>query len=77
MKEQRPMFLQNLKNKPSAVMRLGLLFLVLATSSNVFMRRSGRVPEDMVDLITGLLYGLAIPTLLWSVVLRRTGPPRS
>jgi hypothetical protein len=61
---------------PGAVMRLGMVFLVLASISKFALRRSGWLPEDAADFVTGLAYGISIATLLWSMALRRKGQPR-
>ncbi|PYM08788.1 MAG: hypothetical protein DMD82_01630 [Candidatus Rokuibacteriota bacterium] len=76
MKEQRTVIFRTFK-KPSTVMRLGLLFLVLGNLSNILLRSSRLVSENSRDLIMGMFYGLAIGTLLVWGIMRRTSPPRS
>lgn len=49
--------------KSSAQMRLGLVFLILASAAKFL---SARITTD-IDLLTGLLYGLAIGLLLLSM----------
>lgn len=70
------MILRRFKNSNS-IMCLGMLFMAIGSSSNLLLRRSGLVSENLVDLIAGLFLGLAIPTLLLSIVRRRSSPPRS
>jgi hypothetical protein len=61
---------------PSAMMRLGLVFMILAQISNYLLRRSGLLSENLVDLISGFFFGLTIATLMLSVVMRRNNTPR-
>ena len=69
------MILRKFKN-PTALMRLGLMFLVLANLSNLLLRRSS-LAENSRDLIMGIFFGLAFGTLLLWAVTRRNTPPRS
>jgi hypothetical protein len=64
-------------NNPTTLMRLGMLFLVLANLSKFLLHRSGLVSADAGDLIMGLFYGLAIGTLLLFLTTRRASRPRS
>jgi hypothetical protein len=63
--------------EPRGTMCLGMLFMAAGGTCNVLLRRSRLVSEDWVDFLTGLFYGLAIATLLLSIVRRRTSPPRA
>ena len=56
-------------------MRVGMLFLLLASLSRRFLHPNAVMGEDLTDGVTGLFYGLAIGLLLWSV--RRSCPPSS
>lgn len=69
---------KRLKN-PSVAMRVGMSSLILASASRFFLHPRGWLSADMVDAVTGFLYGIAIATLLLSVVLHRRdySPPRS
>jgi hypothetical protein len=52
---------------PDTVMRIGLLFLILASLSRWFFQSHPGFPETLADGGTGLLYGLAIGSLLLSI----------
>ncbi|MFL6244807.1 MAG: hypothetical protein ACJ74H_02190 [Thermoanaerobaculia bacterium] len=53
---------------------LGCLALVIANVTQYLLRRSGTVPESIADPVNGFLFGVAIATLLLSIVrMRRSG----
>jgi hypothetical protein len=47
----------------TTIIRIGLICTALAGISNVWLRRSLHLPENLGDLLVGFLYGIAIPTL--------------
>ena len=51
-------------NKP---IRIGLIFLILASAARWFLRPSAALSEDLVDGLTGFLYGVCIATLLLGI----------
>jgi hypothetical protein len=55
--------------KRDVVMMVGMVFLILANVAQLVFRHTPAVNEDLTDLIRGLLFGLAIGTLL--VAIRR------
>jgi hypothetical protein len=64
---------------PNALLRIGMLFLLLASLWRWFAHPSGHLSAGVVDGVTGFFYGVSISTLLLSVVRRRnstSGPPR-
>jgi hypothetical protein len=56
---------------PCNTLRIGMFFLILANLSRYFLHPGNGLSEDWTDGITGLFYGLAIATLLLSVIRRR------
>jgi hypothetical protein len=63
------MLLRRFKD-PNVLMITGMLFLVLADSTR-YLVRSGRVTIDHADFVMGLCMGIAIGTLLLSVIKRK------
>ena len=49
---------------------IGMVALLLASLWHWFARPSSRLPEDLVDGVSGLLYGIEIASLLLFVILR-------
>jgi hypothetical protein len=63
---------------PKLVLRLGCVFLIVASLSRWFLHPSTRFSEGFVDGATGFLYGIAIATLLLAIRLnarRRSTSP--
>ena len=56
--------------QPSSMMKIGLVFLILANLSHRFVRPGGSFGEGFADGLFGTLMGLAIGCLLVSVRLR-------
>jgi peptidoglycan/LPS O-acetylase OafA/YrhL len=52
---------------PRWLIRVGLLFLILASGWKWFVRPSRGFPDTIVDGITGLLYGISIGCLLLGI----------
>ena len=52
---------------PNVVLRLGMMFLILAGLANRFLHPTASFSEGMTDGIKGLLYGLSIGFMLLSV----------
>lgn len=60
----------NLRKKlqdPNLLMRLGMVFLILASLANYFLHPTSRFSEGALDGTKGLLYGLSIGFLMLSV----------
>ena len=55
---------------PNLVLRLGLMFLIVAMLANRFIHPAAIVSDGWTDGIKGLLYGLAIGLMLLSVYRR-------
>jgi hypothetical protein len=53
--------------KRDVVMMVGMVFLILANVAQLVFRHAPAVNEDLTDLIRGLLFGLAIGTLLVAI----------
>jgi len=60
------------KSKSQPLMVVGMACLAVASVTNWYLRRHTGIGEDTVDFASGLLYGIAIGTLLLSIV-RRAG----
>ena len=58
------MLSRNELKDPAILIRVGMLFLLLASLSKWFWHPSASVPADLADGITGLLYGVSIGCLL-------------
>jgi hypothetical protein len=56
---------------PQGVIRTGLVFLIVASLFRLFVKPGEAMSENVVDGLTGFLYGLAIATLLMGLWLRR------
>ena len=52
---------------PSLLMRVGLFSLILGALSLRFLQRLPGMTESRADFVTGLLYGIAIASLLLSI----------
>ena len=55
---------------PAIQIRIGLVFLVLASLWNWFVNRSGHKSSDVVDGVRGLLYGVSIGCMLLGIMRR-------
>ena len=64
--------------KHPRILRLGMLFLVIANISNWYFRHHPSLSENWIDGINGFFMGVAIATMLLGiVVMRRGGSPCS
>lgn len=61
---------------PNALMRIGMLFFLLANFWHWFVHPTSLLPDGPYDGILGLFYGIAISCMLMSVA-RRSGRRRS
>lgn len=67
-----------MKPQMSPLVRVGLLFLILASLSHWLLHPSRTFSRDLADATTGLLYGLAIGCMLLGIwKARQAGPPKS
>ena len=53
-----------MKHELNTPMRIGLLFLVIASLSRWFLARATGVSEHVVDPTNGFLYGVSIASML-------------
>jgi hypothetical protein len=67
------MFLDNHPKGPTILLQLGLVSLILANLAHRFVHPSARLPESLLDALTGFLYGVAIAAMLLSVIRGRRG----
>jgi uncharacterized membrane protein len=58
---------QNGQQSSNRIRTVGLVFFLLASLSHWFLQSSARLGGDVVDAVTGLLYGVAIACLLLSL----------
>jgi len=65
-------FREKMRNH-TVVMRLGMIFFLLALAANYFVQPNSRFSEGFADGFKGLLYGLAIGFMLLSIRLRARG----
>ena len=65
------MWLRRKYPEPSTVLRLGLVFLIIASLGRYFVGPSAGLSEGLVDGVHGFLYGLTIATLLLGLWLNR------
>ncbi len=59
----------------NVLIRIGLVFLILASLWKLFLHPSGNLSADLIDRGTGLLYGVSFGCLLLG--LKRNGRGRS
>lgn len=64
----------SLENRFSPLMRIGLVFLILASLSNWLLHRVKGLSPDLADGTTGLLFGLAIGCMLLGIWRNRRRP---
>jgi hypothetical protein len=62
--------------KHPRILQLGMLFLVLANTSNWYFRHHPALGENRIDAINGFLMGVAIATMLLGIVAMRRGGSR-
>jgi hypothetical protein len=55
------------------MMKIGLLFLSVASASRWFLHSSAALSEQMADAMMGFLYGIAISCLLLGIWCRGRG----
>jgi hypothetical protein len=65
------MFLKDRLKNRKTLMNVGLVCFLLGQATHWFLRPTDRFAQDIVDGIFGLLIGLSIGLLLWSLRLRR------
>jgi len=53
--------------KPDRLMMTGLMFLVLANVAQLIFRHMPSLNEDLIDGLRGLLFGIAIATMLLGI----------
>ena len=67
------MLLRNHRKRSAITMQVGMVFLILGSLARWFIHPSARMSDNLVDGVTGFLYGVAIASLLLSVILRGRG----
>ena len=65
------MKLSNRPKDPDTVIRIGLVFLILASLAHWFLRPGANLSEDFTDGATGFLYGVSIGCVLLGLELNR------
>ena len=65
------MFLKDRLKDRKTLRNVGLVCFLLGQAAHWFLRPTDRFAQDIVDGIFGLLIGLSIGLLLWSLRLRR------
>ena len=65
------MFLKNRVKDHKTLMNIGLVCFLLGQAVHWFLRPTDRFAQDVVDGIFGLLLGLSIGLMLWSLRLRQ------
>lgn len=65
------MSLRDRLHDPSVLLRLGMLFLLLASAAHWFLHPAGSLGRELGDGVTGLLFGLSIALNLQAVRLAR------
>ena len=55
------------EGKPDRLMMTGFTFLILANVAQLVFRYTPSLNEDMIDGLRGLLFGIAIGTLLLGI----------
>ena len=62
------------QNRMHSLTLIGLGFLILASLARLLLHRVTHLPENTVDLTTGILYGLAIGCMLLGIMKSRRRP---
>jgi hypothetical protein len=62
------------RNPLNPLIRVGLVFLILASLSRWLFHPKTTSGHDLTDAVTGLLYGLAIGCMLFGILRQRKGP---
>ena len=62
------------QNRMHSLTLIGLGFLILASLARWLLHRATHLPENTVDLATGVLYGLAIGCMLLGITKSRRRP---
>ena len=65
------MLLRSQEKHPRMLLTLGLSFLVLGGVARLFLRPGARLSANLVDGMTGFLYGLAIALLVMNLIVNR------
>ena len=55
---------------PTLLLTMGCVALVVANVASYLLHRKAAVPESIADPVSGFLFGVAIATLLLSIVAR-------
>ena len=56
-----------LRKNPRTVLKIGFVFMALASLSRWFLKPGPRLSESWSDALMGFLYGIAIATMLLGV----------
>ena len=71
------MLVQNRPKDRKTLMNIGLVCFLLGQAVHWFLRPTDRVAQDVADGIFGLLLGLSIGLMLWSLRLRQKASKES
>jgi hypothetical protein len=61
------MCLMRREGKPDTLMMTGFVFLILANVAQLLFRHTPVLGEDLIDGVKGLLFGVAIGSLLLAI----------
>ena len=70
------MILRRTASDPRRIVRLGSVFLIVASLEKLFLHRAPALSPDLADGLVGLFYGLAIGTLLLGLWMGRKARTR-
>ena len=65
------MLLRTSLRDPNRILKAGCFALIVANVAQYFFRRTSLFPESIADPLGGFLFGVAITTLLLSIVVRQ------
>jgi len=65
------MLLRSQEKHPRMLLMLGLSFLLLGALARLFLRPGAHLSANLVDGMTGFLYGLAITLLVMNLIVNR------
>jgi hypothetical protein len=73
---EQQMYLGKRIKNPDVLIRVGLVFMVLANLSSWLLRRAFlSLSENITDVVMGLLFGVTIASLLLGIWLKSRGRP--
>jgi hypothetical protein len=64
------MLLRKRLKDPNLMRMVGCVALIVANVAQFVLHRNGALPESISDPVSGFLFGIAIGTLLLSIIMR-------